>query len=196
MQYCANCTCVNLPDQEIDNQYSDTTPSIRFHIYNIIARFTDHGTIPLKDRKMCFMCKQEPSSEESTKIYTRKELVMMETIISGFLISFYIPAIQRLHFHLSHVLIIGKNHCGKLQLRAFKYRKLFQDFLCQPYYAERLVAQFSHQKNQNTMVKISVSIESIALEHFSALPKADINSTTPQHQLHAVFQYFLSDDSK
>ena len=28
------------------------------------------------------------------------------------------------------------------------------------------------------------------------LPKADINSTTPSHQRHAVFHYFLSDDIK
>ena len=41
-----------------------------------------------------------------------------------------------------------------------------------------------------------MSIEVIALEHFSALPKADINSTTPSRQRHAVFHYFLSDDIK
>ena len=36
----------------------------------------------------------------------------------------------------------------------------------------------------------------ITLEHFIALPKTDINSTTPSRQRHAVFQYFLSDDRK
>ena len=39
-------------------------------------------------------------------------------------------------------------------------------------------------------------IEIISLEHFSALPKADTNSTTPSRQRHAVFHYYLSDDSK
>ena len=34
------------------------------------------------------------------------------------------------------------------------------------------------------------------MENFSALPKADINSTTPSCQCHAVFHYFLSYDSK
>ena len=34
------------------------------------------------------------------------------------------------------------------------------------------------------------------LEHFSAVPKIDINPTTPSRQHHAVFHYFLSDDSK
>ena len=41
-----------------------------------------------------------------------------------------------------------------------------------------------------------MSIEGIVLEHFSALSKADINSTKPSHQRHAVFHYFLSDGIK
>ena len=41
-----------------------------------------------------------------------------------------------------------------------------------------------------------MSIEGIALKHFSAAPQTNINSTTPSRQLHAVFHYFLSDDSK
>ena len=40
-----------------------------------------------------------------------------------------------------------------------------------------------------------MSIDGIALEHFSALPKADINSTKLSNQHHAVFYSFLSDNS-
>ena len=50
--YCATCPCTNITDQELDNEYSDTTPSIRFHIYNIIARCTNRGRIIFKDRKI------------------------------------------------------------------------------------------------------------------------------------------------
>ena len=39
-------------------------------------------------------------------------------------------------------------------------------------------------------------IEGIALENFSAVPQTNLNSTTPSRQRHAVFQSFLSDDSK
>ena len=38
----AKCPCVNLPDQETGYQYSDTRPSIRFHIYNIISCCTTY----------------------------------------------------------------------------------------------------------------------------------------------------------
>ena len=41
-----------------------------------------------------------------------------------------------------------------------------------------------------------MSIEDIVLEHFSAAPQADINSSTLSRPQHAVFHSFLSDDSK
>ena len=34
------------------------------------------------------------------------------------------------------------------------------------------------------------------MEHFSAVPQTNINSNTPSRQCHAVFHYFLSNDSK
>ena len=122
---------------------------------------------------------------------------MMETNISGLHTSFYIPAIQRLAFRLPHVRILGTNHCGEMRRTAFKRRELFQDVICCRGYAERVVTSFANQiQSEYYGVNRSVSIEVIALEHFSALQKTDINSTTPSRQLHAVFNYSLSGDSK
>ena len=42
---------------------------------------------------------------------------------------------------------------------------------------------------------VSVSIEGIALEHFSALPQIEINSSKKPCTWHAVFHFF-SDDGK
>ena len=69
----------------------------------------------------------------------------METTISYFHTSFYIPVIQKLDLHLPYVRILGTNHCGAMQRTAFKQRELFQNVLCRRDYAERLVASFSHQ---------------------------------------------------
>ena len=182
---------VNLPIQEIDKKPEETTPSIRFHIYHIISRCNDNGRIPLKDNKICYMCKQESSLDEFRKIYTRKELEMMETTISDFRTSFYIPAIQKLAFHLPHVRIIGTNHCGEIRRTAFKRHELFQDVLYPRDYSERVVVSFSNQiESEYYGGNISLSIEVILLEHLSALPKTDIISTTPSHQRHAVFHSF------
>ena len=67
---------------------------------------------------------------------------MMETTISNFCTSFYIPAIQKLAFHLPHVRILGTNHSGEMRCTAFKGRELFQDVLCRLDYSERVVASF------------------------------------------------------
>ena len=87
---------------------------------------------------------------------------MMETTISNFHTSFYIPAIQRLDFHLPHVRIISTNHCGELGHTALKYRELFQYVLCCRDYNERLVASFAHRKQSESYGgNRSVSIEGI-----------------------------------
>ena len=57
LRCCANCPCINITDQETTKN-EETTPSIRFHIYHIIERCTAHGRIPLKDKKIYYMCKQ------------------------------------------------------------------------------------------------------------------------------------------
>ena len=76
-----------------------------------------------------------------------------------------------------------------------QYLLLFQDVLCRRDYAERVVASFANQiQSEYYGGNISVSIEGIELEHFSAALQADINSTSPSRPRHAVFHYFLSDD--
>ena len=59
LRCCAKCPCINLLDQETDNKYSETTASIRFHVYHIISRRTAHGRIALKEKKICYMCEQK-----------------------------------------------------------------------------------------------------------------------------------------
>ena len=60
-----------------------------------------------------------------------------------------------------------------------------------------LSASFANQiQSEYYGGNISVSIEGIALEHFSVVSQTNINSTTPSRQCHAVFHSFWSDDSK
>ena len=145
MQCCAKFPSINLPDQETDYQYPNTSPSIRFHIYHIIAHCTKHVRPPLTDKKCFCKCQQDTASGQSTKIYARKELVIMETTIYNFHISFYIPEIQKLVFQTSHVQILDTNHCGDSCPTVFKLRESFQYVLCCRDYAKRVVASFAHQ---------------------------------------------------
>ena len=191
MRCCAKCPSINLLDQETDDQYSNTSPSIRCHIYHIIVRCSTHGRPLLTDKNNFRKCKQDYALEQSTKIYPRNELVMMETTISNFHTSFYIPEIQKLAFHIPRVQIIGTNHCGESRRTVFKYIESFQDVLCCRDYAEMAVASFSHQiKSEHYGGNRSVSIEGISLEHFNAFPQTEINSSTKSCPRHAVFNYF------
>ena len=121
----------------------------------------------------------------------------MEATISDFRNSFYIPAIQKLAFHLPHVRILDTNQWGEMRRKAFKQRALFQDVLYRRDYAESVVTSFANKiQSEYYGVNISVSIEGVSFEKFSALPNADINSTTPSRQWSAVFHSFLSDNIK
>ena len=103
MRCCAQFPSINIPDQETDDKHPNPSLLIHFHIYHLIERCTKHGRLTLTDKKNCRKCQQDTASGQSKYIYTIKELVMMETKISNFCKGFYIPAIQKLAFHIPHV---------------------------------------------------------------------------------------------
>ena len=43
LRCCAQCPSINIPDQETDDKHPNPSPSIRFHIYHLIACCTKHG---------------------------------------------------------------------------------------------------------------------------------------------------------
>ena len=47
---CAKFPRINLFDQKTDDQYPNTSPSIRFHIYHLIGSCTKHGRLLLTDK--------------------------------------------------------------------------------------------------------------------------------------------------
>ena len=179
LRCCAKCPSINILDQETDDKHPNRSPPIRFHIYHLIARCTKHCMLPSTNKKSCQECQQDTASVKSTKVYTRKELLMMETTISNFHTSFFIPAIQKLAFHIPCVKIMVANHCGDSRRTVFKRRKSFQYVLCQREHSERVVASFTNSiQSEYYGGNRSVSIEGIAFEHFIALPQTEINAST------------------
>ena len=115
---------------------------------------------------------------------------MMETTVSDFYTIFYIPAIQKLAFHLPHVRILCRNNCGEIRRTDFKQCESFQDVLCRRDYAERLVASEYYGGNR------SVSMEGIALEKFSAFTKGRYQVIYNITSTSCSISIFLSEDSK
>ena len=100
---------------------------------------------------------------------------MMETTIYDFYTILYIPAIQKLNFHLPRVRKLDTNHCGAMRHTAFKRHELFQDVLCSSDYADSFVVIFFNRtQSEYYGGNRSVSIEGIVLEHFSAFTKLAI----------------------
>ena len=64
---CAKCPIINMSDQEKDDKYPDTSPSIRFQIYHLISHCTKHGRLLLTDKKCFRECQQDTASVQSTK---------------------------------------------------------------------------------------------------------------------------------
>ena len=121
----------------------------------------------------------------------------MDTTISNFHTSFFIPEIYKLAFKIPHVQILSMNHCGDSHRTAFKCHESFQNVLYHSDYAERLVVSFPHQIQFDYYGENrSVSIEGIVLENFNALPQTEINSPPKTCPHHAVFHSFLSYDTK
>ena len=72
MWYSSKYPRVNIPDQETDDQYSDTIASIIFHIYNLIARCSTRERLPLNDKNKFRKCKQDSASENPKKCTLEK----------------------------------------------------------------------------------------------------------------------------
>ena len=70
LQCCTKFPYAIITDQETDYKYSNTSPSIQFHVYNLILECTTHGRILLNDKNFFRMCKHDYDSEQSTKLYT------------------------------------------------------------------------------------------------------------------------------
>ena len=77
---------------------------------------------PFGENKQCQLCEDYYDSIVTTKLYTQKELVMMETSIVDCHQHFYITTIQKLELHLTHIHIIGTHTCGNTHLEAFRLR--------------------------------------------------------------------------
>ena len=91
LRCCSNFPSIDLPGQESDRHNPNTSNSIQFRIYHLIARCTVYGRWSLYEKKLCFLCLQDTASVTPAKIYTRKELVIMDTSMNDFHTSFYIP---------------------------------------------------------------------------------------------------------
>ena len=97
------------------------------------------------ENKQFQFCKASTYAIVTVKLYTRKEIVMIESSIVGFHIEFYMTEIQKLAFNLPHVRTIVTHQCGNTHQEAFKHRSFLQDVLCRHNSVEHVVGSFEDQ---------------------------------------------------
>ena len=76
LRCCANFPRIGIPDQKSYRHNSNTSHSIRFHIYHLISRFTVHGRRPIDEKKIYHICLQDPATVSPAKIYTKESLLL------------------------------------------------------------------------------------------------------------------------
>ena len=122
------------------------------------------------------------------RIYTVKELIMMEKYIARFCTSFYITEIQKLALHLQYVRILGTHHCVNTCGETFKnmYR-ILRCFCCHDY-ADIVVASFTNQiQFTYCSVNISGPTEGIVLDNLSTTTDPKQSSAQQSCTCNAVF---------
>ena len=71
---------------------------------------------------------------------SRKELTKMNLPIDKFITDYYLPMLEKLCYHLPHVIILSKHHCGEMRRAAILCNN--HDLFTRRDYADRLVAAF------------------------------------------------------
>ena len=111
-----------IPTQEANKDTTNTCQTISFNVYKNVPYCTMYGRFPYQELKVCYMCSTMHSTEMTEKLYTRKDLVLLETLIKEFHEKFYIPGIKKMAFNFPSVRILGTHHCDKEFCEAFKRR--------------------------------------------------------------------------
>ena len=73
----SQCLCMDLPSPESDQQNSNISSTIPFHVYQHIENCIVYGRRPISENNQCQLCETSTDSIITEKNYTRKEIFTM-----------------------------------------------------------------------------------------------------------------------
>jgi hypothetical protein len=114
---CADCPEYQTPDEEKGT--GSDAPKVNFQLYVRVTRCTFHGVLTV-NAKSCPSCDAFPQDSKKGQVRTRKLLGKFTRPIGTFLTDYYIPAIDEYKYHLPHVIILSKLHCGTMRQTQFE----------------------------------------------------------------------------
>ena len=71
-----------IPHQETNTDATNPCSKINVHVYRNVSRYTVHRIIPYEEQTTYYICYTNISSSTPGKVYTQKELVLLEALIS------------------------------------------------------------------------------------------------------------------
>ena len=136
---CKDCPEYAIPDEEKKRRAN--IPNIVFRVYKTIYKCSVHNFLPL-GVQTCSVCDRITKSSKVKKgtVNSRKELTKMNLPIDKFITDYYLPMLEKLCYHLPHVIILSKHHCGEMRRTAILCNN--HDLFTRRDYADRLVAAF------------------------------------------------------
>ena len=79
LKYFKQIPSLSIPRLETNKYETNICSTIIFHVYRNLSYFTMHGQRPQKEHTTCYLCSTDASSVNHSKIYMRKEFVLIET---------------------------------------------------------------------------------------------------------------------
>ena len=205
LRRCDQCPTFPIPSEESGT--SSDAPHISFHIYKQFYKCSIHKVLPDgekhctkcryiyngKNKRYCSMHGALPENEldcmecelyfqdhpnyRKGTIRTRKEQTLLTRPIGIFHRDFFVPMLKKLAFHFPHVIMLGKNYCGRMRKEAFE--KALFDIMERRDYAERLAGLFDMELQQSHFgTTCSLSMEGCSVEYMN---KGEINMEFHTH---------------
>ena len=88
---CDKFPIIIIPHQETNKDATNTCSAIRFHFSRNVSRCNVNDIHTYEEQTICSMCYTDISFVRILKAYIRKELVLLETLISEFKDKYYTP---------------------------------------------------------------------------------------------------------
>jgi hypothetical protein len=142
---CVCGICEVCPDYVTPEEEKGTgrdAPTISFQQYVRVTRCTLHGVLTM-NAKNCEDCDSAPLEFKKGKVRTRKLLNKFTRAIGTFLKDYYLPSIMQYKFHLPHVIILSKLHCGAM--RQVQFETVPYSFKTIRDYAERVKPELNFE---------------------------------------------------
>ena len=81
-RFCDKCPSIALPSQEANKDTTNTYPTVIFNVYCNVSRCNAHDWRPYYEQTTCWLCSTVTSSERTSKLYTQRGLVLIETSLT------------------------------------------------------------------------------------------------------------------